>query len=107
MIGREYLEEIRKRAIKSHVYSQHQLIGLEIARLLDDEAHKTFYMKLAKERGTQELLSIARDVSERDIKNKGSYFMKILGVRGMMPQRVKKSKQQQISFKKKRGQKRK
>jgi len=107
MIGPEYIEEIRKRGKKSKVYSSHQLIGLEIARLLDDEEHKTFYMKLAKERGTQELLSIARDVWDRDVKNKGSYFMKIIGARGMMPKRIKKSKQQQISFKKKRGQKRK
>lgn len=107
MIGREYLDEIRKRAGKSRVYSQHQMIGLTLAQLLEDEKHKAFYMKLAKEYNAQTLLGIARDVSERDLKNKGSYFMTILESKGMLPRPKRKPKQQSISFKKKRDSKRK
>jgi hypothetical protein len=75
----DYLRTIKERAVKSRVYKRYQLIGLLIAQSLNDEKHKSLYIKMAKEHGGEHLLSIAEDVSERkNIKNKGAYFMKVL-----------------------------
>lgn len=77
--GKEYFEIIKERAKKSRVYKKYQLIGLLIAQLLNDEKHKSLYIKLAKKHNNECLLSIAKDVSKRKkIENKGAYFMKIL-----------------------------
>jgi len=76
---KNYIETLKERAKKSHVYRKYQLTGLTIARLLNDEKHKSLYIKLAKKHPGDHLLAIAKDVSERKrIKNKGGYFMKIL-----------------------------
>ncbi|MBI4993593.1 hypothetical protein HZC33_01360 [Candidatus Wolfebacteria bacterium] len=76
---KNYLEILKERGKKSHVYRKYQMIGLMIAQLLDDEKHKALYIKLAKEHNNEHLLSIAKDVSERkNIENKGGYFMKVL-----------------------------
>lgn len=76
---KDYIETLKERAKKSHVYRKYQLTGLTIARLLNDEKHKSLYIKLAKEHNNQHLLSIAKDVSERKkIQNKGGYFMRVL-----------------------------
>jgi hypothetical protein len=76
---RNYLKELKRRAKESRVYKKYQLIGLEIAKLLDDEKHKSLYIKLAKERGTELLLGLAKEIAERaNIKNKGAYFMTCL-----------------------------
>lgn len=73
-----YLEEIRKRRKESKVYKEFQLVGLEIADMLGDRAHKSLYIRLAKGGNKSLLLSVARDVSERKgIKNKGAYFMRV------------------------------
>jgi len=46
---------------------------------LNDEAHKSLYIKLAKEHNTEQLLSLAKDISTRtNVANKGAYFMKIV-----------------------------
>jgi len=75
----DYLETLRERSKTSKVYQKHQLVGLEIADILRDQEHKSLYIKLAKERNQQELLSLAKDISERKtVKNKGAYFMKVL-----------------------------
>ena len=77
--NKNYLETLKERAKKSHVYRKYQLTGLIIARLLNDEKHKSLYIKLAKEHNNQHLLGIAKDVSERKkIQNKGGYFMRVL-----------------------------
>lgn len=77
--GTAYLNKLKKRAQESHVYRKYQLMGLEIAQVLKDEKHKALYIKLAKERGGDRLLQIAKDVAERrDVKNKGAYFMRVL-----------------------------
>ncbi len=74
-----YIDEIARRAKESHVYQKHQLIGLLIAELLHDEKHKSLYMKLAKTRDHNELLALAKDISQREnVKNKGAYFMSIV-----------------------------
>jgi len=40
----DYLEKLKNRAKKSKVYTSYQLIGLEIARILKDEKHKSLYI---------------------------------------------------------------
>ena len=73
-----YLEEIRKRRKESKVYREFQLVGLEIADMLGDRAHKSLYIRLAKDGNKSRLLAVAKDVSERrGVKNKGAYFMKV------------------------------
>ena len=78
-IDKNYLKTIKERAKKSHVYKKYQFTGLLIAQLLNDEKHKSLYIKLAKKHPGGHLLSIAKDVAERkNIENKGGYFMKVL-----------------------------
>ena len=79
MENKDYLEILKERIKKSHVYKKYQFTGLLIAQLLNDEKHKSLYIKLAKNHPGSHLLSIAKDVAERkNIKNKGAYFMKVL-----------------------------
>ncbi len=74
-----YLEELTRLGKESHVYRKYQLIGLEVSEILGDERHKALYIKLAKERGTDRILALAKDVATRgEVKNKGAYFMAIL-----------------------------
>ena len=75
----DYFEILKKRAKESKVYSEHQLLGLELAEILHDDAHKSLYMKLAKQYSADKLLRLAKSVAEREnIDNKGAYFMKLL-----------------------------
>lgn len=79
MENKDYLKTLKERSKKSRVYKNYQFIGLAIAQLLNDEKHKSLYIKLAKEHNQSHLLGIAKDVAERkNIKNKGGYFMKVL-----------------------------
>ncbi|MBI2035529.1 MAG: hypothetical protein HYT12_02505 [Candidatus Liptonbacteria bacterium] len=74
-----YLEKLKERGGESKAYTKHQLVGLEIAALLDDFSHKSLYIKLAKELGADRMLEMAKDVATRaNIKNKGAYFMRIV-----------------------------
>ena len=74
-----YLELIRERGKRSRVYRQYQLVGLELAELLRDPAHKALYIKLAKERNADELRELARSVAGRKkVRNLGAYFMYLL-----------------------------
>ncbi len=77
-----YFDKLRDRAKKSKVYRKFQLEGLEIAKLLGDEKHKSLYIKLAKEQDTGFLRRLAEDVAERgsSVRNKGAYFMSRLKV---------------------------
>ena len=75
----DYIEILKQRAKESRVYSEHQLVGLSIAEILEDEAHKSLYMRLAKKHSKDFLLRLAKDVADRrNISNKGAYFMKLL-----------------------------
>ena len=75
----DYIKELRRRAKKSRAYSKHQLVGLEISQILRDEKHKSLYIKLAKERGADALLRLAKEVAERkNVENRGAYFMTLL-----------------------------
>ncbi len=79
LAGDGYLAELKKRGRDSRVYRKHQLFGLEIARMLGDERHKSLYIKLAKERGGEELLALAKSIAgKKTIQNKGAYFMACL-----------------------------
>jgi len=79
MLEKEYLEILKQRGKESHVYKKYQLTGLLIAQLLEDEKHKSLYIKLAKKHNSDDLLRIAKDISERKkVKNKGGYFMRVL-----------------------------
>ena len=75
----KYLELLKERAKKSRVYRPHQLTGLMLAEILGDPSHKSLYMKLSKIYDNNELIRLAKNLSERkSIENKGAYFMKML-----------------------------
>ena len=81
MVIDDYLQELRERGKASRVYREYQLVGLLVAEILSDEKHKSLYIKLAREHGTEKMLRLAKDVADRKrIKNKGAYFMKMLEV---------------------------
>ena len=74
-----YLQELSKRAGQTRISKSYQMIGLEVAGILEDFGHKSLYIKLAKEHDTEQLLSLAKDISTRtNVANKGAYFMKIV-----------------------------
>ena len=77
-LSQDYLFEIKARSKKSKVYKSYQLLGLQLAEILEDERHKSLYIKLAKKFDGSKLLSLAKKISEnKSVKNKGAYFMKI------------------------------
>lgn len=74
----DYIEELKRRKKESRVYKEYQLVGLLIAEILEDEEHKSLYIKLAKEHNQDKLLKLAKSVSERkNVENKGAYFMRL------------------------------
>lgn len=76
--NQSYYLKLLKRKRKSKVFYKHQLIGLILANLLNDRKHKSLYIKLAKEYNEQELLTVAKLINtNKKIKNKAAYFMKI------------------------------
>lgn len=77
--GDDYIANLKKKAKESRVYQKHQLVGLQIAEILNDNRHKALYIKLAKEKDQDKLIGLARSVAERkNIKNLGAYFMRII-----------------------------
>lgn len=81
MVIDDYLKELRERGKTSRVYREYQLVGLLVAEILNDEKHKSLYIKLARDHGTEKMLRLAKDVADRKrIKNKGAYFMKMLEI---------------------------
>ena len=77
----DYVAKLKERALTSHVHRSHQLLGLEIAKILGDDKHKALYIKLVKTHG-EALLGIAKDVAARgNVKNKGAYFMRVVAGR--------------------------
>lgn len=78
-IDKNRLDALKEEGKKSKIYRRYQLIGLMIAGLLNDDAHKALYIKLAKKYNNEELLMLAKDIStRRNVSNKGAYFMKVL-----------------------------
>jgi hypothetical protein len=79
---KKYLAELKRRSKESRVYRRYQLDGLEIAKLLGDDSHRSLYIKLAKERNGDRLRELARNIAEnKRVKNKGAYFMACLAKR--------------------------
>ncbi len=77
--GEKFLEKLKSRRKESHAYKRFQFMGLQLADLLGDKKHKALYIKLAKERDSENLLFLAKQVAEREnIRNKGAYFMSCL-----------------------------
>ncbi len=75
----DYIELLKKRAKESKVYSEHQMTGLMLAEILNDDKHKSLYMRLAKKHDKDMLMKLAKDVADRqNISNMGAYFMKLL-----------------------------
>ena len=80
MIDREaYFKELAKRTKTSHIYRKYQATGVALAELLQDKKHTALYIKLAKQANNEELIRIAKTVTEKkDISNYGAYFMKVI-----------------------------
>ncbi len=75
----KYFNDMAKRGKESRAYTEHQFIGLQVADILDDRAHKALYIKLAKKFGKDKMLIAAKGVAEKkDVKNKGAYFMRVI-----------------------------
>lgn len=74
----DYLKVLNERTKTTRVSKPYQLIGLYLAELLEDDGHKALYIKLAKTCDNQQLIELAKNITERkEIKNKGAYFMKV------------------------------
>ncbi|MGC9046540.1 MAG: hypothetical protein ACP5IC_00220 [Minisyncoccia bacterium] len=74
-----YLQKIKERAKTSKIYKKYQATGLTIAQLLNDDKHKSLYIKLAKQYNNELLIQLAVNIHNKTkIKNKGGYFMKVL-----------------------------
>jgi hypothetical protein len=90
----DYLEKLKERGKNNRIVKRYQLIGLMIAEMLNDKEHKSLYIKLAKEKDEQELLSLAKKVAEmKNIERKGAYFMRVLfGEKKISQEKTKKTK---------------
>ena len=73
----DFLEKIKTRSTSSRVKYQFQLIGLQLATILNDQKNKSLYIKIAKQRQDYGyLLNLANSIKENDrIDNKGAMFM--------------------------------
>ena len=77
--GQKYIKLLEERSKTSKVYKPYQLTGLFLAELLEDQDHKSLYIKLAKNYDNTELMIAARNIADREnIQNKGAYFMRML-----------------------------
>ncbi len=76
----DYLKGVKRRASESKAYSAFQLIGLELATVLNDRAHTPLYIKIAKDHPDHHrLMILAKDVAGKpSVHNKGAYFMRLL-----------------------------
>ncbi len=79
-VSGDYFGGLSARKETSKVYSAHQEIGLELARILHDRFNKALYIKLAKTHPDRErLLMLAKDIAGRQgVSNRGAYFMRLL-----------------------------
>lgn len=75
----KYLQIISERQKDKHITREFQLIGLEVAGILHDQAHKALYIKLTKQFGKDKILSLSKTVAEnKNVDNLGAYFMRAL-----------------------------
>lgn len=105
----EYLATLKEKQKKSRVYYVHQSIGLTIAETLNDEIHKSLYIKMAKEHDGRILLELAKDIASRKrVEIKAAYFMKLFKIfkdEGKLPKSPEKTAKKQISSKRKKSKK--
>jgi len=98
-----YLDKMRERAKKNRIHSRHQMIGLMVADTLRDPAHKSLYIKMARDENGEKMLYIAKSIAENTrIKNKGAYFMRMWQIaknKTTTPKNTKSIKQQKSSVK--------
>lgn len=86
----KYLETLKERGKKNRITHDYQLLGLELADILEDRTHKALYMKLAKLHPARELMAVAKRIAEnRNIKNRGAYFMKVFFEEHKTPKKPK------------------
>lgn len=77
-LNQDYLNTLKERAKKCRVHKKFQLTGLTLAQLLNDEKHKSLFIKLAQKYNEDELINLAKDIAEKqNVENKGAYFMKV------------------------------
>jgi len=101
-LGKNYLEELKKRYIRSRISKRYQAMGLELARILNDRKHKSLYIKLMKEGNPARLMWLAADIADRkNITNMGAYFMKLLPKGTILPVRRKKKRQGRLRLRRK------
>ena len=93
MIDREaYFKELAERTKTSHIYRKYQATGVALAELLQDKKHTALYIKLAKQANNEELIRIAKTITEKkDISNYGAYFMKVVHEEGLITSHARKS----------------
>lgn len=73
------MKVLRERKKTTKVYQKHQMTGLLLAEILNDNSHKALYIKLAKQHSEQKLMQLAKRVAETaGVENKGAYFMSVL-----------------------------
>lgn len=90
-INKEYLPILTDRAKKSKVYKSYQLTGLTLAELLEDDQHKSLYIRLAKKYSNDYLLKLAKNIAEKkSVTNKGAYFMSVFFQKTHTPNNTKK-----------------
>jgi hypothetical protein len=78
-VDKDYLNILKERMKKIRVHQKFQFTGLTLAQILNDEKHKSLYIKLAKNRDEQQMISLAKNIAEKkNVKNKGAYFMRML-----------------------------
>jgi hypothetical protein len=105
MIEKDYLDKLLKRRLKTRVFKDFQHTGLALSQILEDQKHKSFYIKLAKYINKQDLISIAKDVAERkNIANKGAYFMELIKQKGLLDKLKKENLWKKKKKKEKSGQ---
>lgn len=101
-LGKNYLEELKKRSARSGISKKYQAMGLELAKILNDKKHKSLYIKLMKEGNPARLMWLAADIADRkNVKNMGGYFMRLLPKGTILSVQRKKKRQGRLKLKRK------
>lgn len=101
-LGKNYIEELKRRSVRSRISKKYQAMGLELAKILNDRKHKSLYIKLMKEGNPAKLMWLAADIADRkNVRNMGAYFMRLLPKGTVLPVRRKKKRQGRLRLKKK------
>lgn len=78
-IVEKYMKALREKTSRKRITKEYQSTGLALAQILQDEEHKSLYIKLAKEYDNNYLIGTAKNIAERpNVENKGAYFMKVI-----------------------------